>query len=121
MLARLKEKLKITGVFIAVLAGCLLILFLLLSLVVGVLTVIGHGFDEDTAVKEELIQLYTFNYVETDNPTKRIRLEAALRRLQKHFKCSPSALPDFRIRCRQSISEDDRAVIMQLKSLLIMK
>ena len=42
-----------------------------------------------TNLSNELLDLYTWNYVETSNPTKEIRLRAAIERLKKEEKLSP--------------------------------
>jgi hypothetical protein len=115
----MKNFFKNSTAFIMVIIAALVIGAGLYALMMGVASVIRAD-DKDNAptIRDELMQLYSFNYVETSNPTKRVQLEAAIRRIQSNYKCSPSAMPDLKVRCKQSIPESEREIIKRLISLL---
>jgi hypothetical protein len=71
----------------------------------------------DSRIRDELMQLYTFNYVETSNPTKRVRLQAALKRISQYYGCRPTAMPDLRLICKLRLSDTERDIINRLKFL----
>ncbi len=55
---------------------------------------------QDDVLLDTLTDLYTWNYYETSNPTKRERLKAGLLRLGKEYRCDIlSAQPDLRAQC----------------------
>lgn len=55
----------------------------------------------DEVLVDIMADLYTWNYIETSNPTKRIRLEQALKRLGKEYKCDLlTAQPDLKRQCK---------------------
>lgn len=56
--------------------------------------------DRTEVIINELMDLYSFNYTETENPTKRERLRASLRRILKAYKCDPQAIPDLKSQCK---------------------
>lgn len=115
----MKNFFKNSAAFIMVIIITLLLGSGVYCMIAGAAVVMGHDREDNSAVVlDELMQLYAFNYVETSNPTKRIQLESAIRRIQSRYRCSPSAMPDLRVRCKQSIPEQDREIIKRLISLL---
>ena len=94
------------------------LIFLFIVLIGFVILGIWFGEPKESPLRDELMQLYTFNYTETSNPTKKIRLRAALKRLQEYYQCEPSSLPDLRLRCEQKLSDSERDIINRLMFLL---
>jgi hypothetical protein len=76
---------------------------------------------KSSPLRDELMQLYSWNYVETSNPTKKVRLQAALKRISEHYGCKPTAMPDLRLRCEQEIPVEERDIIIRLITMLEMK
>jgi hypothetical protein len=102
------------------------IISIILILVFGALLGMAlHGLsgeqEKENFLKDELMQLYSWNYVETSNPTKKIRLQAALKRISKQYGCKPTAMPDLRLRCKQTIPVEDRDIIIRLIAMLEIK
>lgn len=78
------------------------------------ITAMGERDRRDEVMMNELTDLFAWNYHETGNPTKRIRLEKALQRLAKVYGCPVTAMPDLRTRCKGP----NRDIWKRLNSLL---
>ena len=93
---------------------------LILCMAVGLFMLVPFDKVESkpSQIQNELITLYTKNYVKTINPIKKVELELTLRRLSEHYGCKPTAMPDLRLRCKQKISEEEKDIIIKLVILL---
>jgi hypothetical protein len=105
--------------------GVFIISVILLSMGVLLVIMLLKGLEQENGqknlLKDELMQLYSWNYVETSNPTKKVRLQASLKRISENYGCKPTAMPDLRLRCQQTIPVEDRDIIIRLIAMLEVK